>query len=75
MEYRHSKRRHAKHFHAEYQGAVAVIDIETGEVYAGQLPAKIMKKVQNWRMLRLNELLKNWESSTRGLALNQIEGL
>jgi hypothetical protein len=34
------KRHRLPHIHAEYQGEVAVIEIETAEILAGEIPSK-----------------------------------
>lgn len=48
------------HFHARYAGDEALIVIETGEVYAGSLPARALKLVREWLELHRADLLANW---------------
>jgi len=40
------------HFHAEYAGDVALIDIRTLSVFAGQLPPRAMGLVVEWAVLQ-----------------------
>lgn len=49
------------HFHAEYQGEEALIEIETGTVLRGGLPRKEMYYVQAWREIHRDELIANWD--------------
>ena len=48
------------HFHARYSGHEALIVIETGEVYAGSLPARALRLVREWLELQRAELVANW---------------
>lgn len=36
------------HFHARYNGEVALIVIATGDVYAGSLPPRALRLVREW---------------------------
>ena len=58
------------HFHAEYQGHEAFVDILTGEVIDGKLPRTAARIVKEWCMNHQRELLHNWE---RGRALKPME--
>jgi hypothetical protein len=49
------------HFHALYSGDEALIVIETGEVYAGSLPARALRLVREWLDLHRTEMRANWE--------------
>ncbi len=49
------------HFHVKYGSMWAAIDIRTGELVDGMLPQKKLKKIDEWRRLHTEELLKNWE--------------
>jgi Domain of unknown function (DUF4160) len=48
------------HLHAIYGGHEALIEIETGDVYAGHLPATAYALVNRWRELHLSELREDW---------------
>lgn len=51
------------HFHVEYQGQEAEIEIETGHVKEGKLPPKQLKFVEKWRIMHVDELLEAWEQA------------
>ena len=63
------------HFHVTYGEHDATIDIETGEVLAGKLPRRILKKVREWREIHLEELRENAELAAMRRPLNKIEPL
>jgi hypothetical protein len=63
------------HFHAEYGGSTALIDIENAVVFRGMLPFKQLKLVLAWCELRQNELMKNWEAARRHDEIESIEPL
>lgn len=48
------------HFHAVYQGAVAVFSIETGEILRGQIPERAVRLVREWADMHRDELTENW---------------
>lgn len=48
------------HFHAEYNGEVALIDIVNIRVIEGKLPSRPLKLVLAWGELHKDELLQNW---------------
>lgn len=55
------------HFHATYQEYDVSIKIEDGAVIKGKLPPRVLGLVQEWRALRVNELMENWKhASTDG---------
>jgi Domain of unknown function (DUF4160) len=49
------------HFHAEYGGAEAVVDIQTLEVIRGKLPHGATMLVKEWAMQHRNELMEDWK--------------
>ncbi|MDO4442389.1 MAG: DUF4160 domain-containing protein [Slackia sp.] len=49
------------HFHAEYSGKRALVDIQEGYVISGALPARQLKFVLAWAELHKDELMQNWE--------------
>ena len=63
------------HFHAEYNGAKALIDIEEARIIKGMLPSKQLKLVLAWCVLHHDELMQNWELSKDGKELNSINPL
>ncbi len=48
------------HFHVRYGEMRALIDIRTGALIEGSLPRKKLQKIEQWRTLHVDELLKNW---------------
>ena len=48
------------HFHAQYQGKEALINIKTLNVVEGDLPRRGLSLVLDWAELHQDELLRNW---------------
>lgn len=69
------KRHNLPHIHAEYQGEVAVIEIETAEILAGNLPPKKLRLVQAWIEIHKDELLADWKLATEGQNVFKIKPL
>ena len=63
------------HFHVEYAGNKAIIDILNASVMRGALPNKQLKLVLAWCDLHQDELMQNWELSKQSLPLNRINPL
>ena len=63
------------HFHAEYAGHKALIDIQGGYVIRGALPARQLKLILAWCELHRDELMQNWELSKDARPLNHIAPL
>jgi hypothetical protein len=63
------------HFHAEYAGQKALIDIENSVIMKGVLPFKQAKLVLAWCELHKNELTVNWESAKLHKEIKHIEPL
>lgn len=63
------------HIHAYYQDYKAAIDIETGEVLAGELPTKQLRLVQAWIEIHKEELFANWKLAQKGETPFKIEPL
>ena len=66
--------RNPPHFHIEYQGYEAVINIKDGTV-DGKIPRRALRLVFEWLDIHKDELLKNWELSQTEKPLNKIEPL
>ena len=49
------------HFHAEYNGQDAVVDILRSRVVRGALPSRQLKMVLAWAAIHQDELMQNWE--------------
>lgn len=63
------------HFHVEYAGNKAIIDILNASVMRGALPNKQLKLVLAWCVLHQDELMQNWKLSKQSLPLNRINPL
>ena len=49
------------HFHAHYQGEEALVEIETGDCFAGSLPRRAASLAEEWRQQHVAELRRNWQ--------------
>ena len=49
------------HFHAEYGGCKALVDIQHSCVIRGALPSRQLKLILAWCELHKDELMQNWE--------------
>ena len=63
------------HFHARYAEDQASIRIATGQIIAGNLPARALRLIEEWRELHLAELEENWRRSEADLPVLAIEPL
>ena len=63
------------HFHAEYSGQEALIDVNTLAVFSGQLPARAHTLVTEWATLHREELLSDWHKAKNLEPLEKIEPL
>jgi hypothetical protein len=72
--YMHWRDHAPPHFHAKYQNQEISIEIESGRV-VGQMGAKAVALVQEWRQEHRSELLANWLSAERKQTLRQIPPL
>ena len=63
------------HFHVEYSGHKATIDIEKIKLLKGNLPKRALNLVLDWTELHQAELRKNWELCMQNQKPMQIEPL
>lgn len=63
------------HFHAEYAGEKAIVDITHSRVIKGALPSKQLKLVLAWCVLHQDELMDNWERAGNDESLLSIPPL
>ncbi len=63
------------HFHAEYNGDKALVDIINVKVLKGMLPKRQLKLVLAWAELHKDELMQNWELARLHERLNKISPL
>ncbi len=75
MFYFDDKKHHNPHIHVEYQGTVAVIDIESDEILAGSIPSKKLRLVLAWIEIHREELQADWKLATEGKDIFKIKPL
>jgi hypothetical protein len=63
------------HFHANYGGDEAMIDIRAGAVIRGSLPRRALSLVDEWRTAHVDELLNDWERARQRQPLAYIAPL
>lgn len=63
------------HFHARYAGEEALIEIRTGDVYAGEIPGRALRLVREWLDIHRDELLANWDRAQIPAPLEHIDPL
>ena len=66
---------HLPHFHAYYQGDVAVFSLEPIELIAGSLPRRQRRLVEAWAELHQAELVADWNRLQAGQAPLPIPAL
>ena len=63
------------HFHADYGGDEALVDIRNLSVFAGRLPPRVMGLVIEWATLHREELFVDWERAREQQRLLEIDPL
>ena len=63
------------HFHAEYGDSVALVEIATLSVFAGNLPPRALGLVIEWSTLHRQELLADWRRAKSQQRLEKIAPL
>jgi len=66
---------HKPHLHAEYAEYKAVLSLEDGALFAGELPSKKLKIVKAWMAIHEDELQADWKLAVEGKELYRIEPL
>jgi hypothetical protein len=66
---------HRPHFHAYYQGASAVVAIDSIELVAGSFPQRQLRLVEAWAEIHREELLQDWRRLQLGQPPFPIEPL
>jgi hypothetical protein len=62
------------HFHARYGEFMVSVEIESG-VVKGALPLRVLRLVQEWRALRLDQLRSAWQDAEADQTPRPITGL
>lgn len=60
------------HFHAEYGGQVAQVELGTWQILNGSLPPRALRLIREWADLHAEELNRNWELAQ---ALEPLEAI
>lgn len=63
------------HFHADYAGHRALVDIQGGYVIGGALPSRQLKYVLAWAEMHQDELMQDWELACSAQPLKKIAPL
>lgn len=63
------------HFHAEYGGQKALIDIHTLAIIGGQVPPRVWGMVIEWGAQYRGELLELWELAAKYQPLHRLPPL
>ena len=63
------------HFHAEYGGDLALIDIRNLSVFSGKLSPRVTGLVIEWATIHQQELIDDWERAREQKDLNRIAPL
>jgi phosphomannomutase len=63
------------HFHAEYSGYFALIDIRSLSAFSGYLPPRVMGLVIEWATIHKEELFADWERARAQQELQKIAPL
>jgi len=63
------------HFHAEYSGYLALIDIRNLSSLSGHLPPRVMGLVIEWAIIPQKELFADWERARAQQELQKIAPL
>ena len=63
------------HVHVRYQGMRAVLRIDDGEMIRGELPRRALRMVREWMRLHREELMADWDRSSRNEPILPIDPL
>lgn len=63
------------HFHAEYSGDVALIDIRNLSVFSGRLPPRVTGLAIEWTTVHQRELFVDWDRARTQQELLKIAPL
>ena len=66
---KHHNRPHVHVFYGEFRASISV----DGEILAGQMPAKQLKKVQNWLKTNKEKVCAAWELAVENKHFDKID--
>lgn len=66
---------HPPHFHAKYEGELAVYSIKECRLLAGKFPPRATKLIKEWAKIHVKELMVDWNIAQKEGKLKTIEPL
>jgi len=63
------------HIHIGYAEKRAVVEISTGQILSGQLPKRVQRLVEEWRLLHRREIMDSWSNAQSGKMPRKIRPL
>lgn len=63
------------HFHAIYGDFEAIVELKTGKILKGQMPARGKNLIEEWRKKHLKELNEAWLAVSQLKMPKKIKGL
>lgn len=63
------------HFHVNYSGQKATVDIKSLKILKGSLSRRAENLVLDWAEINQSALLENWKRVEKGLPLEKIKPL
>lgn len=63
------------HFHAKYEGQLAVYRIKDRHLLAGKLPPRATRLIKEWARIHEKELLEDWNIAQKEGKLKTIDPL
>lgn len=69
------KDHHPPHFHAKYEGQLAVYSIKGCRLLAGKMPPRASRLIKEWAKLHEKELMADWHIAQKDGKLKAIDPL
>ncbi len=66
---------HPPHFHAKYEGQIAVFGIKGCKLIAGKMPLRAVRLVKQWAKVHEMDLMEDWKIAQKDGKLKTIEPL
>jgi hypothetical protein len=65
---------HSKpHLHVRYQGEESIVEIPSGELLAGPLSGKTLRRVQSWLFLNEEEVMQRWALAVANRPFTKVD--
>lgn len=75
MYYFDNQQHSAPHIHVHYQGDAVIVEIPSGRILEGKIPANKQKLVDAWIVIHQDELMADWELAINGESVFKIDPL